>query len=120
MSENKNRPTSIRPSPVLLAYIEGISKGKGATAAINDLFERYQVLRNELALKLTDGEKAVIHAMLHGVALNDAQFIIACLALPQDIGDEEFRGLPSSDTLAEKLKSVTPAQLVATVDSLGY
>lgn len=115
MSKN---PIAIRPSPALQGYIS--SSSKGATAAINDLFDRFQVLRSELALKLTAEEEEVIHAMLFGVAMNDSQFLIACLALPQDIGDEDFINLAGAKTLAEKLKTATPAQLVATIDSLGY
>lgn len=111
-------PTTIRPSPALQGYIDG--SGKGATTAINDLFDRHQVLRNALAMKLTEEEKQVIHAMLFGVAMNDAQFLISCLALQQDIYDEAFIKLDGAKELAEKLSTSTPAQLVATVDSLGY
>lgn len=111
-------PIAIRPSPALRGYIDG--SNKGATAAINDAFDRFQVLRNELSLKLTKEEEAIIHSMLFGVAMNDSQFLIACLALPQDINDDEFIKLAGAKTLAEKLKAATPAQLVATIDSLGY
>lgn len=115
MSKN---PNSIRPSPALHCYIS--SSNKGVTAAINDLFDRYQIMRSGLALKLTAEEAEVIRSMLFGVAMNDSQFLIACLALPQDINDEEFINLAGAKTLAEKLKNATPAQLVATIDSLGY
>jgi len=115
---SKKSPTTVRPSPVLQGYID--DRGRGATASLNDLFDRFQVLRNALAVKLTEEEKQVIRLMLQEVALNDSQFVIACMALPQDIWDEEFIGLPGAVNLADKLQLLTTAQLVATVDSLGY
>ena len=115
---NKKSPTTIRPSPVLQGYIDG--RERGATASLNDLYDRFQILRNALALNLTDEEKQVVRVMLQGVALNDSQFIISCLALQQDIYDEDFIGLPGAEALALKLESAIAAQLVATVDSLGY
>lgn len=113
-----NKPTTIRPSPVLRAYLG--SRQYGATASLNNLYDRYQILRNALALNLTDEEKQVVKQMLQGVALNDSQFVIACLALQQDIYDDEFIALPGSKTLAEKLSAANTAELVATVDGLGY
>ena len=117
------RNPSITPSPKLREYIEQRAEKygeSGATGRINDLFDRYQVMRKELAISLTEDEKTIIRAMLHGVALNDAQFSIACMALKQDCFDDEYSEMSSINSLQNKLQAASLPQIMATIDLLGY
>ena len=117
------RNPSITPSPALRRYIEERAEKygeSGATGRINDLFDRYQVMRKQLAISLTDDEKTIIRAMLRGVALNDAQFSIACMALQQDCFDDEHSEMSSINSLQDKLQAANLAQIMATIDLLGY
>ena len=102
------RNPSFTPSPKLRDYINNSSEG--TTATINNLFDRYSMLCEIDAIRLTPSEQNALAEMLQGVFIDS----IAVQSVPQDVIETENAGL------IDKLQGATFGQVLATLERYGY
>lgn len=107
MSKEISRNPSFTPSPKLRDYLN--SSDHGVTAAINGLFDRYQMIIELDAIRLTADEQGALAEFMHGVFIDD----IAIQSLKQDVIETGHAGL------IEKLDGATFGQTLATLSRYG-
>lgn len=102
-----NKPLSFRPSPHLRAYLE--KQPGGVTESVNALFDRYRMLCELEAIRLTEGEQFALREHLQGVIMD----AVAIQVIPQDVTETGNAGL------IEKMRGATFGQVLATVERYG-
>lgn len=101
------RNPSFTPSPKLRDYLN--SSPLGVTAALNDLFDHFQLSMELDAIRLTPDEQAALKEMLMGVYIDN----VAIQSVPQDLEETDNEGLK------KKLKGAGYAQVLATLKRYG-
>lgn len=94
--------------------IHGVNRAwpAGASPRINQIYSRFDIMRQSLCIDLSDEEKFILIECLNGSVI-DAVFI-ECLA--DEITDSDH----TNKNLIEKIAQASIAERVATIDLLGY
>lgn len=94
--------------------IHGVNRAwpAGASPRINQIYGRFDIMRQSLCINLSDEEKSILIECLSGSVI-DAIFI-ECLA--DEIADSD----QPNKKLIEKIKHASIAERIATIDLLGY
>lgn len=103
-----NKPLSFRASPHLRAYIE--KQPEGVTGAVNALFDRYRMLCELEAIRLTPEAQEALAEHLQGVLLDP----LAIQVIPQDVAETE------NTELIEKMSGATFGQVLATLERYKF
>lgn len=99
-----SRNPSFTPSPKLRDYLN--ESEHGVTQTLNQLFDRYRMMVELDAIRLTEIERTALAQHLHGVFMDG----VAIQSVPQDLIEAEC------ETLAKKLKNATFGQVLATLE----
>lgn len=111
-----SRNPSFTPSPKLRVNLE--SRREGTTGRLNQIWDRYEYLQIESGIHLEPGEKQVLMNILSGSFVEPS--FIACLAHEVIDSDDYIAGTDAAKTLYEKTKNASYAELLATVERLGF
>ncbi len=107
MTKEISRNPSFTPSPRLRDYLN--NSDQGTTASINALFDRYQMIIDLDAIRLTPEGQFALKEYFLGVWMDD----IAIQSLPQDVIETHNK------ELIEKFSGATFGQTVATFSRYG-
>ena len=112
------KKSSVYFGPPLMALIEGLEDRDSVSGRINRAAERYLAILERHGLDLTDAERHVLGNCLSGSWVEP--LLIRHLA--DEIADSEFwdAGDPAARSLVEKIRAASFADLVATVEKLGF
>lgn len=130
MPKELPKSPSISPSAELRADINtlmergvtiwGPNRGwpAGASPRINQIYNRFQAMRDELSLDLSDTEKSILLECLNGSVVND-DFVAEIGVEVRD--SEGAAAFPKEAAeLIEKLEKSSMAAKLATIDKLGF
>ena len=115
MSQLPRNP-SFTPSPKLRANLE--ERREGTTERLNQIWDRYEYLQLQAGIHLESAEKQVLLNVLSGSFIEPS--FIEHLAHEIIDSDDYIEGIDTAKTLYEKVKNATYAELLATVERLGY
>ena len=111
-----SRNPSFTPSPSLRNNLE--YRKEGTTERINQIWDRYKYLQMQAGIHLELAEKQVLLNVLTGSLIEPS--FIECLAHEVIDSDDYIDGSDAAKTLYEKTKNASYAELLATVDRLGF
>ena len=106
------KKSSVYFGPPLIELTENLKPGDSVSGRINRTAERYQAICRRHGIDLTDDERAVLQDVLNGTWTEP--LLIHHLA--GEVADSEF----DAPQLVEKLRAASFADLVATVEKLGF
>ncbi len=103
MKTELSRNPSFTPNPALRAHLT--THSHGTTYALNELHDRYRLMIELDAIRLTQAEQDDLQTHLQGVVMDE----VAIQAIKQDVIETENKGL------IKKLEGATFGQLLATL-----
>ncbi|GLQ31645.1 hypothetical protein [Litoribrevibacter albus] len=103
MKKEISRNPSFTPSPKLRNFLS--NSELGVTRSLNELFDRYSMMIELDAIRLTESERFALAEHLQGVLMD----VIAIQSVPQDVIETEC------DSLIEKMQGATFGQVLATL-----
>ncbi|PAJ71759.1 hypothetical protein CJF42_25020 [Pseudoalteromonas sp. NBT06-2] len=116
MKKEISRNPSFTPSP---SFRKNINDNKlGTTERLNQIWDRYEYLLQSNALHLEPEEKQVLTNILSGSFIEPS--FIEHLAQEVIDSDDYIAGNEAAKSLYEKMKNVSYAEILATVERLGF
>ena len=111
-----SRNPSFTPSPKLRTNLE--SRSEGTTERLNQIWDRYEYLQMQSGIHLEPAEKQVLLNVLSGSYIEPS--FIEHLAHEVIDSDDYLAGTDAAKTLYEKAKNASYAELLATIERLGF
>lgn len=111
-----SRNPSFTPSPKLRANLE--SRSEGTTERLNQIWDRYEHLQMQSGIHLEPEEKQVLLRVLTGSFIEPS--FIEHLAHEIIDSDDYIAGIDAAKKLYEKTKNASYAELLATIERLGF
>jgi hypothetical protein len=110
------RNPSFTPSPKLRADLE--ARKEGTTERLNQIWDRYEYLQLQAGIHLDPDEKQVLLNVLSGSFIEPS--FIEHLAHEIIDSDDYIDGNSAAKSLYDKVKNASYAELLATVERLGF
>lgn len=111
-----SRNPSFTPSPKLRGNLE--SRSEGTTERLNQIWVRYEYLQMQSGIHLEPEEKQVLLNVLSGSLVSPS--FIEHLAHEIIDSDDYCEGISAAVSLYGKTKNASYAELLATVERLGF
>ena len=100
----------------LMGVVRTLKKGQSLSGRLNQMAERYLAICREHGVDLTDEEATILGNCLSGTFVEP--LLIRHLA--DEVEDSEWADEEAAKSLIRKLRSASYADLVATVEKLGF
>jgi hypothetical protein len=107
---------SVYFGPPLEAIAADVKAGGSLSGRLNAVAERYQEIVKRHGVELTDDERQVLGDCLSGTWADP--LLIRHLA--DEVDDSDHAGTDAAVSLAAKIRAASFADLVATVEKLGF
>ena len=107
---------SIHFGPPLVEMAETLKPGASLSGRINNMAERYAAIIKAHGIELTADESQVMGDCLSGTWADT--LLIKHLA--DEVADSDHAGTPAAESLIAKLRAASFADVVATVEKLGF
>lgn len=111
-----SRNPSFTPSPKLRDNLE--SRKEGTTSRLNQIWDRYSHLQIQSGIHLEPEEKLVLLNILSGAYIDPS--FIEHLAHEVIDSDDYLADTDAAKTLYKKTKNASYAELLATIERLGF
>lgn len=110
------KKSSVYFGPPLVALTSDLKESDSVSGKINRMAERYSAMIKRHTIELTDSEKTILGNCLSGTFADP--LLIRHLA--DEVEDSDFAELDDAKSLVVKLRNASFADLVATVETLGF
>lgn len=111
-----DKKKTIYCGPPLMEVVRKMKEGQGISSRLNQVAERYLAILREHGVDLTDEEATILGNCLSGTFVDP--LLIRHLA--DEVEDSDFADEEAAKSLIRKLRSASYADLVATVERLGF